>query len=52
VNTAIAVAARPALMAEAFRIAVESGRKGYLAGTASEKEKAEASSPLKGIIGG
>ncbi len=52
VNTAIAVADNPVAMAEAFRLGVEAGRKAFLAGRAVEKETAEASSPVKGVIGG
>jgi thiazole synthase len=52
VNTAIATAENPVLMASAFREAVQAGRKGYLAGRTSEKQTAEASSPLEGIVGG
>ena len=51
VNTAIAIAEDPIAMAEAFRLGVEAGRKGFKAGLASEKNRAEASSPLTGIIG-
>jgi thiazole synthase len=50
VNTAIAAAENPALMAEAFGEAVRAGRKGFLAGRAAERENAEASSPLEGTI--
>ncbi len=50
VNTAIAIAEDPVAMAGAFRLGVEAGRKGYLAGRASEKEMAEASSPVVGVI--
>ncbi|GAC1395477.1 MAG: thiazole synthase [Sediminibacterium sp.] len=46
VNTAIAVAGDPVAMATAFKMAVEAGRKAYLAGTASIQEQAVASSPL------
>lgn len=46
VNTAIATAEDPVLMAAAFRDAVIAGRKGFLAGRAQEKLKGEASSPL------
>ncbi|MBI2083531.1 MAG: thiazole synthase [Deltaproteobacteria bacterium] len=52
VNTAIATAEDPIAMAEAFRLGVEAGRKGFLAGKAEEKLKAEASSPLQGVIYG
>ena len=50
VNTAIAAAARPGLMAEAFRKGVEAGRMAYEGGMASERERAEASSPLTGFL--
>ncbi len=52
VNTAIATAEDPVLMATAFRLAVESGRKAFLAGRSAEKNQAEASSPLEGILRG
>lgn len=51
VNTAIACAEDPLLMAEAFKLGVEAGRKAYLAGRIPVKEYASASSPLQGIIG-
>lgn len=50
VNTALATAGDPALMAEAFKLAVESGRKGYLAKVGAQKSYAEASSPLTGFL--
>lgn len=50
VNTALAVAGDPVLMAEAFKLAVEAGRKGYLAKVGAEKIYAEASSPLTGFL--
>ena len=50
VNTAIAVAADPAGMAAAFALAVEAGRRGYLAGLAPTGATAEASSPLTGFL--
>ena len=50
VNTAIASAGNPVLMAEAFRNAVNAGRKAFLAGTGSVREKAAASSPLTGFL--
>lgn len=50
VNTAIATAGDPVLMAEAFGQAVEAGRKAYLAGTGAVQEFAEASSPLTGFL--
>ena len=49
VNTAIAQASDPALMGEAFRLAVEAGRKAYLAGRISRKSHGTASSPATGI---
>jgi len=50
VNTAIATAIDPVLIAEAFGQAVEAGRKAYLAGPGSVRESAEASSPLTGFL--
>ncbi|AIQ68065.1 thiazole synthase [Paenibacillus graminis] len=49
-NTAIATARDPLLMAEAFREAVSSGRKAYLAGLGPVEETAVASSPLTGFL--
>lgn len=51
VNTAIASARDEVTMAEAFSLAVKSGRYAYLAGTGAVKEFAEASSPLTGFLG-
>jgi thiazole synthase len=50
VNTAIATAHDPVLMAEAFSQAVEAGRKAYLAGPGSTEQFARASSPLTGFL--
>ena len=50
VNTAIAAADDPVLMGSAFKLAVESGRAGYLAGLAGEVTAARASSPLTGFL--
>lgn len=50
VNTAIAVASDPIAMAEAFKMAVEAGRKAYLAGLATMAESANATSPLEGFF--
>jgi thiazole synthase len=50
-NTAIASAKDPILMAEAMRLGVEAGRKAYLAGRIPKKLYATASSPLEGILG-
>jgi len=49
-NTAIAGAQDAVLMAEAMRLAVESGRKAFLAGRIEKKLYATASSPLSGIV--
>jgi len=49
-NTAIAGAQDAMLMAEAMRLAVESGRKAYLAGRIEKKLYATASSPLSGVV--
>jgi len=49
-NTAIAGAKDPLLMAEAMRLGVEAGRKAYLAGRIPAKLYATASSPLDGLI--
>jgi thiazole synthase len=49
-NTAIAGAHDPALMAEAMSAAVEAGRKAFLAGRIERKLYATASSPLAGVI--
>lgn len=50
VNTAIGTAADPPGMARAFRLAVEAGRLGYLAGLATARTVAAASSPLTGFL--
>ena len=50
VNTAIAVSENPKKIAEAFALAVESGRKGFLAGLPNRRERASASSPLTGFL--
>jgi thiazole synthase len=52
VNTAIAHARNPVLMAEAMRLAVEAGRRGYLAGRMPRRAHAVASSPETGLVGG
>jgi thiazole synthase len=46
VNTAIAVSKNPPQMAKAFSLAVEAGRKAYLAGVPLKTTTANASSPL------
>jgi thiazole synthase len=49
-NTAIAGAGDPLLMAEAMRLAVEAGRKAFKAGRIPRKLYATASSPLGGLM--
>jgi len=49
-NTAIAGAKDPILMAEAMRLGVEAGRKAFLAGRIAKKLYATASSPLEGLL--
>src|ERR1700682_2955696 len=49
VNTAIALARDPALMAEAIKGGVEAGRKAYTAGRIPKRGEASASSPAEGI---
>jgi thiazole synthase len=50
VNTAIATAADPVLMAKAFAQAVEAGRLGYEAGLPAQETVARASSPLTAFL--
>ena len=50
INSAIANAKKPILMAKAFKEAVISGRNSYLAGRMSKNFFASASSPTKGLI--
>lgn len=50
-NTAIAGARDPILMAEAMRKGVEAGRSAYLAGRIDRRLYATASSPLTGLLG-
>jgi thiazole synthase len=49
-NTAIALAKDPLLMASAMRKAVEAGREAFLAGRMPKKRHASASSPIDGTI--
>ena len=51
-NSAIAGAQNPILMASAMRKAVEAGREAYLAGRMPRKKYASASSPMEGTIVG
>jgi thiazole synthase len=50
-NTAIAGATDPVMMARAMRLAVEAGRLAYLAGRIAKKSYASASSPMQGVVG-
>ena len=49
-NTAIAGAQNPVLMAAAMRQAVKAGRSAYLAGRMPKSDQAAASSPIEGVI--
>ena len=49
-NTAIAAADKPVLMASAMRKAIEAGREAYLAGRMPAKRFASASSPVDGLF--
>jgi len=49
-NTGIASAQDPVLMADAMRHAVIAGREAYLAGRMARKLYATASSPLEGVV--
>ena len=49
VNSAVAAANQPALMAEALRLGVEAGRKAFVAGRMPQRDEAAASSPAEGI---
>jgi thiazole synthase len=49
VNTAIAQAQDPGLMAEAFKQGVEAGRKAYLAGRIAVRQYAAPSSPTTDV---
>jgi thiazole synthase len=50
-NTAIAGAKDPVKMAEAMKLAVKAGRLAYEAGRIEKKRHANASSPVKGMVG-
>ncbi len=50
-NTAIAGAQDPVAMAEAMKLAVQSGRLAFKAGRIPRKSYATASSPLEGVVG-
>jgi thiazole synthase len=49
-NTAIAEAQDPVLMAEAMREAISAGRKAFLAGRMPRRRYASASSPVEGVL--
>jgi len=49
-NTAIASAKNPVLMASAMRKAIEAGREAFLAGRIPKKRNANASSPIDGLF--
>ena len=49
-NTAIAKAQNPVLMASAMKKAIEAGREAYLAGRMPRKLYASASSPIEGTF--
>lgn len=49
-NTAIAMAKDPPLMAEAMKLGIEAGRKAFLAGRIPKRLYASASSPLEGVV--
>lgn len=50
VNTAIATAGNPVMMAQAFKESVEAGRKAFLSGLPQTQTHAEASSPLTAFL--
>jgi thiazole synthase len=50
-NTAIAAAQNPVLMASAMKKGIQAGREAYLAGRMPRKRFASASSPIDGLIG-
>jgi thiazole synthase len=49
-NTAIAMAKDPPLMAEAMKLGIEAGRKAFLAGRIPKRLYASASSPMEGVV--
>ena len=49
-NTGIAAAKDPVLMAEAMRLGIDAGRKAFLAGRMPRRDYANASSPTGGLI--
>jgi thiazole synthase len=51
INSAIALAGQPALMAEAMNQACRAGRSAFLAGRLPQRAEARASSPASGLVG-
>jgi thiazole synthase len=49
-NTAIAEARDPVLMAQAMKEAISAGRKAFLAGRMPRRRYASASSPVEGVL--
>jgi len=49
-NTAVAQARKPEMMAEAMKLAVQAGRVSYLAGSINPQKYAQPSSPIKNLI--
>ncbi|MBL8013334.1 MAG: thiazole synthase [Candidatus Omnitrophica bacterium] len=49
-NTAVATAAQPAAIAQAFALAVQAGRLAHLSGVPQKRSLADASSPLTGFL--
>lgn len=49
-NTAVATAAQPAAIAQAFALAIKAGRLAHLSGIPQQKSVADASSPLTGFL--
>jgi thiazole synthase len=49
VNSAVALAGDPALMAEAIKAGVEAGRKAHIAGRIPRRDQASPSSPTEGV---
>jgi len=50
VNTAVATAQNPSMLAKAFAMAVDAGRQAYLSGIPQKQSQAQASSPLTGFL--
>jgi thiazole synthase len=50
-NTAVAEAQQPVIMAEAMRLGIQAGRLAHAAGRIPQRLYAQASSPLEGLVG-